>query len=104
MSPFVVTLFPRRTQASEINMFIAPDRKLLGFVDLDLGHRAVRVPVQAVNPLAEDGTRAPLVSLECEGGLCEILVRGDANSEAVGRGLQQVAALALRHFSAKLFN
>jgi len=85
-------------------MTLNQDRKLLGFVDLDLGRRAVRVPVQAVAPLTDQDIPQPLVSFECEGGLCEILVRGDANSAAVGQALQEVVASAVRHLSAKLLN
>jgi hypothetical protein len=62
------------------------------------------VPVQFVDPMTERDTTAPLVSFECEGGLCEILVRGDANSAAVGRALEDVAAAVVRHLSAKLLN
>jgi hypothetical protein len=81
-----------------------PDRTLVGFVDLDLGRKAVRVPVQAVDPSTEQDTSAPLVSFECEGGLYEIIVRGDANSAAVASALEQVAARAVRQLSAKLLN
>jgi hypothetical protein len=80
------------------------DRKLLGFVDLDLGRKAVRVPVQAVDPMTEQDRSRPLVSFECEGDVCEIVVRGDANSAAVGQALQDVVAAAVRHLSAKLLN
>jgi hypothetical protein len=83
---------------------ISPERRLVGFVDLDLGNNAVRVPIQAVNPLTESGTEASLVSLEWEGDSCTIVVRGDADSEAVGQALQEVAAEALRQFSTKLLN
>ena len=85
-------------------MTLHQDRKLLGFVDLDLGRRAIRVPVQAVDPLTEPDTSRPLVSFECEGGICEILVRGDASSAAVGQALPEVVASAVRHLSAKLLN
>jgi hypothetical protein len=85
-------------------MTLHHDRKLLGYVDLDLGRRAVRVPVQAVDPMTEQGASAPLVSFECEGDLCEIVVRGDASSAAVGRALEDVTAAAVRHLSAKLLN
>jgi hypothetical protein len=36
--------------------------------------------------------------------MCEIVVRGDANSAAVGQALQDVVAAAVRHLSAKLLN
>jgi hypothetical protein len=85
-------------------MTLHQDRKLLGFVDVDLGRRAVRVPVQAVDPLTERDIPQPLVSFECEGGVCEILVRGDASSAAVGQALPEVVAAAVRHLSAKLLN
>ncbi len=85
-------------------MTILPQRRLLGFVDLDLGHRSVRLPIQEIDPMSEAETSAPLVSLECEDGMCEIVVRGHAESESVSRSLQQVALEALRHMSARLLN
>lgn len=93
-----------KLEQEAITVVITGARRLVGFVDLDLGQKAVRVPIQAVNPLAETGTEASLVSLEWEGDSCAILVRGDTDSEAVGQGLQAVAAVALRQFSAKLLN
>lgn len=85
-------------------MITHPERKFLGFVDLDLGRRAVRVPVQAVNPLDESATQAPLVSFEYDGDNCEFLVRGDASSEAVNQSLQNAAVEALRLLSSKILN
>lgn len=85
-------------------MTIHPERKLLGFVDLDLGQRSIRLPIQGVDPMTEAETSAPLVSLECDGEFCEIVVRGDAESESVTRSLEQVAAEALRHMSGRLLN
>jgi hypothetical protein len=85
-------------------MITHPDRKFLGFVDLDLGSSAVRVPVQAVDPLQESSTQAPLVSFECEGDVCEFLVRGDASSEAVNQSLQNAAVEALRLLSRRMLN
>jgi len=54
--------------------------------------------------MTETETRLPLVSLECEGGVCEIVVRGDAQSESVSHSLQDVALEALRHMSGRLLN
>jgi hypothetical protein len=85
-------------------MTIHPERRLLGYVDLNLGHRSIRLPIQGIDPMTETTVSSPLVSLECEGGVCEIVVRGDAQSEGVGRSLQEVALEALRHMSGRLLN
>ena len=85
-------------------MHTAHDKQLLGFVDLDLGRSTVRVPIHRVDPMAETGTSASLVSLEYQGIGCEILVRGDASSEEVSRGVEEAAKLALRHLSTKLLS
>jgi len=81
-----------------------PERKFLGFVDIDLGHRSIRLPIQGIDPMTEEATSAPLVSLECDGDFCEIVVRGNAESESVSRSLQDVAQAALRHMSGRLLN
>ncbi len=78
------------------------ERKLLGFVDLDLGGMAVRVPVLADEHQPRAGV--PLVSLECQGRTCEIIVRGDTTSQEVGREMREVAEQAVRHLSGKLLN
>ena len=83
---------------------IHPERRLLGFVDLDLGHRSIRLPIQGVDPMAETETNSPMVSLECSGDYCEIVVRGDAGTPSVGKSLEDVAAEALKLMSGKLLN
>lgn len=85
-------------------MTIHPERTLLGYVDLNLGHRLIRLPIQGIDPMTETETSLPLVSLECEAGVCEIVVRGDAQSESVSHSLQEVALEALRHMSGRLLN
>ena len=85
-------------------MTIHPERRLLGFVDLDLGHRSIRLPIQGVDPMTESETNSPLVSLECDGDYCEIIVRGDAESPNVNKSLQDVASEALKLMSARLLN
>ncbi len=84
------------------SMLNLSERKLLGFVDLDLGGMAVRVPVLADEHQPPVGV--PLVSLECEGRTCEIIVRGDTSSQEVGREMREVAEQAVRHLSGKLLN
>jgi len=85
-------------------MIIHPERRLLGFVDLDLGHRSVRLPIQGVDPMTENETNSPMVSLECDGDYCEIVVRGDAESPSVTQSLQDVAAEALKFMSGRILN
>ena len=81
-------------------MFPQAERPLLGFVNLDLGGMHVQVPIRS----AEEDADAPLVSLECDGAQCQIVVRGDASSPAVGEAMPGVAAQAMRHLSHKLLN
>jgi hypothetical protein len=85
-------------------MILQQESKLVGYVDLDLGRRAIRVPVQSVEPGADGAGEAPLVSFEFEDGLVEIVVRGDMNSAGVGREFEQAVEAAVRHLSAKLLN
>ena len=85
-------------------MIVNSAREFLGFVDVDLGDRAVRVPVHAVDPLQESDTAAPLVSFECDAGVCEIVIRGKVGSEAVNQSLQLAAVEAARHLSRKMLN
>jgi hypothetical protein len=77
-------------------------RPLLGFVKLDLGGIEVQVPILSAED--EASSDAPRVSLECHGPKCEIVVRGDATSPAVGEAMPGVAAQALRHLSHTMLN
>jgi hypothetical protein len=85
-------------------MTIHPERRLLGFVDLDLGHRSIRLPVQGVDPMTEAETNSPLVSLECDGDYYEIIVRGDAELPSVSQSLKDVASEALKLMSGRVLN
>ncbi len=80
------------------------ERKLLGFLDLDLGALEVRVPVRSVEPADARPSSAPVAVLECDGSTCEIVVRSDANTSAVTECLHDLAEQALRHLSQKLLN
>jgi len=90
--------------AKQAAMIIHPERRLLGFVDIDLGHRSVRLPIQGVDPMTESETSSPLVSLECDGDYCEIVVRGDAESPSVSQSLKEVAGEALKLMSHRLLS
>ena len=85
-------------------MIAQPDKKFIGYVDLNLGKQAVRVPIQEIDPLMEAARSAPLASFECQDGLCEILVRGDVRLAEVNQAVQDAAAEAVRHLSRKILN
>ncbi len=85
-------------------MLSLTERKLLGFLDLDLGAMEVRVPVRAAAPGVDSALESEVVSLECDGSTCEIIVHADPTSEEVSDGMREVAKQALRHLSQKLLN
>lgn len=73
-------------------------KELVGFVQLDLGSRSVRVPVRS----AQEDEQQPLAAFEAEGEA--IVVRGDTSSRAVEVAMKQAVHDAARHFSQKLLN
>ena len=75
---------------------------LLGYVELQVGSRAVRVPIRAAEPTL--GPEAPIASFAVEGESYAILVRGDQQSGEVERAVTAAAHEALRHLSHKLLN
>jgi hypothetical protein len=85
-------------------MLSLSERTLLGFLDLDLGAMEVRVPVRAAAPGVDVAAQSEVVSLECDGSTCEIIVHADPSSEEVGDRIREVARQALRHLSQKLLN
>ena len=85
-------------------MIMQPEREFVGYIDVDLGKQAVRVPIQKIDPLKESATSVPLASFECDGDTCEILVRGDVGSAEVNQALQGAATEAVRHLSRKILN
>jgi hypothetical protein len=75
---------------------------LLGYVELQVGSRAVKVPIRAAEPGADvDG---PVASFAVEGDSCAIVVRGDPQKAVVESAVASAARQALRHLSAKLLN
>jgi hypothetical protein len=85
-------------------MLSLTERKLLGFLDLDLGAMEVRVPVRAAAPGVDIAPQSDVVSLECDGSTCEIIVHADPSSDVVSDRMREVAKQALRHLSEKLLN
>lgn len=75
---------------------------LLGYVELQVGSRAVRVPIRAAEPSL--GSEGPIASFAVEGDAYAILVRGDQQSAQVERAVTAAAHEALRHLSRKLLN
>lgn len=79
------------------------ERKVVGYVELEVGSLAVQVPVQQADSEEPDPT-AMLASFETDGQECAIVVRGDTTSGAGEEALRQAAQAAVRHLSRKLLN
>ena len=83
------------------------EAELVGFLELQVGSLAVKVPVRTASA-AGDATKekaaVPLASFETEGSAFAIVVRGDTSSKAVERAMHQAAEEAMRHLSRKLMN
>jgi hypothetical protein len=83
------------------------EAELVGFLELQVGSLAVKVPVRAADQVdgsVDDRASAPLASFETEGNTFAILVRGDTSSRAVERAMRDAAQVAVRHLSRKLLN
>lgn len=82
------------------------EAELVGFLDLQVGSLAVKVPVRSAGAAAEEISKGalPLASFETEGNSFAIVVRGDTSSKAVERAMRQAAEAAMRHLSRKLLN
>ncbi len=74
--------------------------QVVGFMELQVGSRAVQVPIRT----AEPAESLPLASFEVEGNDCAILIRGDSSSKAVERAMGDAAKQAMVHLSRKLLN
>ena len=79
------------------------EAELVGFLELQVGSLAVKVPVRSAGS-AEEERAMPLASFETEGNSFAILVRGDTSSKAVERAMRDAAQEAVRHLSRKLLN
>lgn len=81
----------------------ALEKRVVGYVELEVGSLAVQVPVRQADPEEPDHT-ASLASFETDGQECTIVVRGDTTSGAGEEALKQAAEAAVRHLSRKLLN
>jgi hypothetical protein len=79
----------------------ALDRRVLGYIELEVGSLAVKVPVCEAGP---DHEQSGLAVLEANGRDCSIVVRGDTRSAARERAIHEAAEEAVRHLSRKLLN
>jgi hypothetical protein len=79
----------------------ALDRKVLGYIELEVGSFAVKVPLCEAGP-GYDHSR--LAVLEADGRDCAIVVHGATRSEAGERAIREAAEQAVRHLSRKLLN
>ena len=80
------------------------EAELVGFLELQVGSLAVKVPVRSAGTAEEARAAVPLASFEMEGNSFAILVRGDTSSKAVERAMRDAAQEAVRHLSRKLLN
>ena len=80
------------------------EAELVGFLELQVGSLAVKVPVRSARAAGQDWTALPLATFETEGSSFASLVRGDTSSKAVERAIREAAQEAVRHLSKKLLN
>lgn len=80
------------------------EAELVGFLELQVGSLAVKVPVRSAGSAEQEKALLPLASFETEGNAFAILVRGDTSSKAVERAMRDAAQEAVRHLSRKLLN
>jgi hypothetical protein len=80
------------------------ERKLVGYVEIQVGTFAVRVPVRSAEP-ATPGTGAlPVATFDVEGETYAISVQGDAGTAAAEEAVRKAAEDAFVHLSRKLLN
>jgi hypothetical protein len=82
------------------------DNALLGFIELQVGSQAVKVPVRAAKPHTAGDPTIPLASFATEGNAYAIYVRrgSDTSSPVVEKAVEEAAEEALVHLSRKLLN
>lgn len=80
------------------------EKKLVGYVELQVGTYAVRVPVRAAESAATDEAAEPVATFDVEGENYAISVRGDARSAEVEEAVRKAAEDAFVHLSRKLLN
>jgi hypothetical protein len=81
-----------------------PGRRVLGFIELQVGSLPVKVPVQAAAPSADDDRSLPLAQFEVQGDSCAISVRAEPSAPGVEQAVRQAADQAIVHLSRKLLN
>ena len=83
-------------------MQVLTQRELLGFVEVQVGSKSVKVPICAAKH--DDSAEAELARFVLEGDAYAIVVRGDSGSPVVERAVREAAHEAERHLSRKLLN
>ncbi len=81
----------------------ALEKKVVGYVELEVGSLAVEVPVREADPV-EARYADKLAFFEADDQTCAIVVRGDTTSHAGEAALREAAQEAVRHLSRKLLN
>lgn len=83
-----------------------PEKAILGFIEVQVGSLAVKVPVRAADPQGEGQPSQPLAAFATEGSSYAILVRNgsDTSSPILERAVEEAAEEALKHLSRKLLN
>jgi hypothetical protein len=77
--------------------------ELLGFVDIELGARRVRIPIRSADPEVAEAEPA-LASFVASGTEGAIVVRAEVTSPLFDAAVRTAAEEAERYFSRKLLN
>ncbi len=85
-------------------MQVSGDRRIFGFIELQVGSLPVRIPVQLALPSADDDESLPLAQFEADGDSYAISVRADPSTPGVQQAVREAAEKALTHLSHKLLN
>jgi hypothetical protein len=85
-------------------MHASTDRRVFGFIELQVGSVPVKIPVRSAAPQADGAPAAPLAQLEVEGNSCAISVREDPSFPGVEQAVREVAEQAMVHLRHKLLN
>jgi hypothetical protein len=79
-------------------------RKVLGFIELQVGSLPVKVAVRSAAAGTANDSSLPLAQFEVEGDSCVISVRAEPSTPGVEQAVREAAEQALVHLSHKLLN
>jgi hypothetical protein len=79
-------------------------RRVLGFIELQVGSLPVKIPVRLAEPGIQGDRSLPLAQFEVEGDSCAISVRAEPSAPGVEQAVREAAEQAVLHLSRKLLN